>query len=92
MHDTGITSNFRNKLSTVLNSVEEDVPSLSFLQDLSYTNNIIRINPETVMEALEKLRPNKQDDSHLSSNYLRLAAPILADFLSIFFVHFDPCP
>ncbi len=66
---THITSNFRNKL---LNSVEEDVPSLSFLQDLSYAN--IRINPETVTEALEKLRPNKQDDSHLSSNYLRLGS------------------
>ena len=48
MHD--VTSNFR---SIVLNSIEEDVASFSFLQDSSCTSNI-SIVPETVSEALEK--------------------------------------
>ena len=79
-----ITNNFHNRLSTVLNSVEEDVASFSFLQDSSCTANI-SIFPETVSEALEKLRTNKQDGSQLSSNHLLLAAPVLEEFLSKFF-------
>ena len=47
----GITSNFHNKLSTVLNSIEEDVASFSFLQDSSCTANV-SIVTETVSDAL----------------------------------------
>lgn len=85
-HD--ITNIFRNKLSAILNSVKEDIPSLSFLQDPNCCTTVW-IDPETVTEALEKLRSNKQDDSQLSSNYLLLAAPVLDEFLSKFFYSYN---
>ena len=81
-HD--IANNFRSKLSSVLNSIDEDLASFSFLQDTSCTSNI-SIVPQTVSEALDKLRTNKQDGSQLSSNHLLLAAPVLDKFLSKFF-------
>ena len=60
-----ITNNFRAKLSAVFYSIKEDEASFSFHQDLSCI--YISIDPETVTETLEKLRPNKQDDSQFSS-------------------------
>ena len=57
---------------------------MTFLQDTNCTANI-SIGPETVSEALDKLRTNKQDGSQLSSNHLLLAAPVLDEFLSKFF-------
>ena len=84
-----ITNDFRSKLSTVLNSVEEDVASLPFLQNLNCTN--ISIDPKTVTEALEKLRSNKQDGSQLSSNHLLLAAPVTVldeFFIDILYSHY----
>ena len=50
--------------------------SFSFLQDSSCADNI-SIVPETVSEALEKLRTNKQDGSQLSYNHVLLAAPVI---------------
>ena len=76
-----IINNFHNKLSVVF---KEDIPSLSFLQDPNCCITV-SIDTETVTEALEKLRSNKQDDSQTSSNYLLLAAPVLDKFLLIFF-------
>ena len=51
----------------------------------NFRSKLISIVPETVSEALEKLRTNKQDGSQLSSNHLLLAAPVLDEFLSKFF-------
>ena len=82
-----ITSNFHNKLNTVLNSIEEDVASFSFLQDSSCTANI-SIVPETLSDTLENLRTYKEDGSQLSSNHLLLAAPVLEEFISKFFSHY----
>lgn len=53
----------------------------------SYTIHVynccdLLVSPETVIAALEKLKPNMQDDS---PNYLLLAAPALDEFLSLFF-------
>ena len=79
-HD--IANNFRSKFS--LNFIDENLPSFSFLQDTSCMSNI-SIVPQSVSEAFEKLRTNKQDRSQLSSNHFFLAAPVLDEFLSKFF-------
>lgn len=88
-HD--ITNNFRSL-------VGEDAASLSFLHagftDITVNSDLrILVSPETVIDALEELKPNKlkEDnlkkvgciDSQLSSNNLLLAAPGLDEFLSI---------
>ena len=78
-HD--IANNFRSKFS--LNFIDENMPSFSFLQDTSCMSNI-SIVPQSVSEALEKLRTNKQDRRQLSSNHFFLAAPVLDEFLSKF--------
>ena len=75
-----IASNFSNKLRTVLNSVQEDEASFSFLLDPGSTSHVLSIDTKTVTEALEKLRPNKQDSSQLASNHLLLAAPVVTEF------------
>ena len=80
-----IANSFSNKLRNVLNSVKEDEESFSFLLDAGGTPYSLSVNTKTVTEALEKLKPNKQDGSQLASNHQLLAAPIIVEFLSTFF-------
>ena len=66
-----VTDNFRSKLSRILNSVDEDVASLSFLQEVNYPVNL-SIDTNTVSESLARLKTGKNDCTQLSSYHLLL--------------------
>ena len=79
-----VTDNFRSKLSRILNSVDEDVASLSFLQEVNYPVNL-SIDTNTVSESLARLKTGKNDCTQLSSYHLLLASPVIDSFLAKFF-------
>ena len=79
-----VTDNFRSKLSRILNSVDEDVASLSFLQEVNYPVNL-SIDTNTVSESLARLKTGKNDCTQLSSYHLLLAFPAIDSFLAKFF-------
>ena len=71
-----VTDNFRSKLSRILNSVDEDMASLSFLQEVNYPVNL-SIDTNTVSESLARLKTGKNDCTQLSSYHLLLASPVI---------------
>ena len=79
-----VTDNFRSKLSRILNSVDEDVASLSFLQEVNYPVNL-SIDTNTVSESPARLKTGKNDCTQLSSYHLLLASPVIDSFLATFF-------
>ena len=89
--DHEISSNFRDKLSHILNSTDiQETDRNALMSDI--TCNIsasdvkeVVIEPHVVAECLKKLGKDKSDGSSVSSNLLILASPMLYSFLSELF-------
>ena len=90
--DSDVSENLRSKLADLLNNSEDANACQDLLDDfrvnLSLSHHVITdvfITEEVVEESLLKLGRDKSDGTSLSSNYLILASPVIASFLSHLF-------
>ena len=96
--DSDVSENFRSKLADLLNNSEDANACQDLLDDfrvnLSLSHHVITdvfITEEVVEESLLKLGRDKSDGTSLSSNYLILASPVIASFLSHLFSDMATC-
>ena len=84
--DHEISSNFRDKLSHILNSTDiQETDRNALMSDITCNISASDVKEVVIEPHLKKLGKDKSDGSSVSSNLLILASPMLFSFLSELF-------